>query len=138
MITVYLNLPGNAAEAVEFYTRIFEAPEPYIMRMNDIPEEDKDNVPEGGLGLLAYANVVTFAGDLMLSDAMPGETATPTNAVYVCLSHKDFDLLKRTFDALHREGGEVEMPLEPTFFSKLYGIVKDKYGFRWMIMADEY
>lgn len=35
------------------------------------------------------------------------------------------------------EEGEVIMPLEETFFSPLYGQVKDKYGFYWMIMSSE-
>ena len=136
MISVYLNLPGNAEEAAKYYTKVFEAPEPYMMRFRDVPPEDLENVPKELHNLLAYANVKTFAGDVMLSDAMPGEPCAPSGAVYICLSHKDHDRLRKNFDAL-LEDGVMEMPLEPTFFSPLYGIVVDKFGFKWMIMSDE-
>ncbi len=137
MITVYLNLPGNTEEAIAFYTRVFKAPAPYIMRLNEMPQDDQAFFPEETRHQIAYANIKTFAGDLMLSDSFPNDPATPTNAVYICLSHKDHDLIKSTFEALQEEGGQVEMPLEATFFNPLYGIVVDKFGFRWMMMAQE-
>lgn len=136
MITVYLNFPGNAGEAIDYYTKLFDAPAPYVMRVNEMPHDDQQYFPEESRHLVAYANIKTFAGDLMLSDEMPGQQVKPTDAVYLNLSHTDHDLLKKTFDAMAKDG-EIVMPLEPVFFNPLYGIVKDKFGFNWMIMADE-
>lgn len=136
MITVYLNFPGTASEAIAYYTHLFDAPEPYIMRFDQMPPDDQAFFPEDSRHLVAYANIKTFAGDLMLSDEIPGQQAVPTDAIYINLSHKDQALLKKTFEAFAKDG-EVLMPLEPVFFNPLYGIVKDKFGFNWMIMAEE-
>ena len=136
MITVYLNFPGTAGQAIEYYTKLFDAPAPYVMRFDEMPQDDQEYFPEDQRHLVAYANIKTFAGDLMLSDEMPGQTPVPTDAIYLNLSHKDHGLLRRTFEAFAKDG-EIMMPLEPVFFTPLYGIVKDKFGFNWMIMAEE-
>ena len=34
-------------------------------------------------------------------------------------------------------GGRVDMPLEKTFWSSYFGMLKDKFGVNWMISLDE-
>lgn len=46
-----------------------------------------------------------------------------------CLSASE---TKRCFEALS-ENGEVTMPLSNTFWGSFFGMVKDRYGFHWMI-----
>ena len=41
---------------------------------------------------------------------------------------------KQRFDAL-AEGGQVQMPLNETFFAKSFGMVADRFGMSWMVMA---
>jgi PhnB protein len=41
---------------------------------------------------------------------------------------------ERKFKAL-AAGGQVQMPLSETFFAKRFGMVADKFGVGWMIMA---
>lgn len=135
MISVYLNLNGNAREAAHYYARVLDAPEPDIMTPSQAPADD-----EGMAALPAdfviHANVTTFAGNLMLSDNFPGQSAEPSEALSITLSHSDHALLARAFDNLAKDG-RVDMPLAPTFFSSLFGSLRDKYGFMWLIMSDE-
>jgi PhnB protein len=42
---------------------------------------------------------------------------------------------RRVFDRL-AEGGEVRMPLERTFWTPAFGTLTDRFGTRWMVMAD--
>jgi PhnB protein len=133
MIEVYLSLNGNAAEAAIYYAQLFEAPEPYIMRFADMPKADQDQMPPGAENLVMYANVKTSVGDIMMSDMMPGSSVTPNEGVWINYSMKDEERLRQYFDAMAKDG-EVLMPLEKTFFSPLYGQVKDKFGFYWMFM----
>ena len=35
------------------------------------------------------------------------------------------------------EGGKVLMPLTKTFWSPMYGMLVDKFGVHWMVMADD-
>ena len=41
---------------------------------------------------------------------------------------------ERMFSAL-AEGGQVQMPLVETFFADRFGMVADKFGVGWMVMA---
>ena len=136
MITVYLNFPGNAAEAANYYAKVFDAPAPEIMTPAGMPAEDRAQMGPVPDDFTVHANVATFGGNLMLSDAFPGFEPQPGSMVNITYSHTDHDRIRRAFDNLTRDG-EVEMPLEPAFFSPLFGSVRDKYGLTWMLMADE-
>lgn len=134
MIEVYLNLNGNAEEAPLFYAQAFSAPDPYLFRFADLPKEDQKKTPPGMENRLIHGNVKTFTGDIMLSDTMPGQEVSPTSANWISVGGADHDRLRQAFSAL-AEGGEVLMPLSETFFSPLYGELRDKYGFYWMFNA---
>jgi PhnB protein len=47
---------------------------------------------------------------------------------------KDEADAKRRFTAL-AEGGQVNLPLSETFFAKSFGMVADRFGLNWMVMA---
>lgn len=133
MVEVYLNLNGNSAEAAHYYAEAFKAEAPYLMRFTDMPKEDQESSPPGMENLVIYGHVKTFAGDIMLSDELPGNTVSPTSAVWITVSHPDAGKIRAAFEALARDG-EILMPLEETFFSPLYGQLRDKFGFHWMFM----
>lgn len=42
----------------------------------------------------------------------------------------------RIFEALS-EGGQVDQPIIPTFFSPAFGLVVDRFGVPWMVVADQ-
>jgi len=135
MIEPYLSLGGNAAEAAAYYAGVFDTPEPQLMRYGEIPPGDMEVSPEIA-PLVMHASVKTYGGELMLSDAMPGSDTTPSAGVWITLSHPDLNRLRETFERLSREG-RVLKPLEPSFFSLLYGQLRDKYGFFWMLMSPD-
>jgi PhnB protein len=35
------------------------------------------------------------------------------------------------------DGGKVQQPLIPTFFSSSFGMVDDRFGVSWMVMAQK-
>lgn len=135
MIEVYLNFSGNARQAAQYYAQVFETDPPYLMGTGDMPKAEQDQAGPGASDMLIYGNVKTFAGDIMLSDRMPGAPdQRPNDAMWITLTHTDQALLRRSFDRLAQDG-QVLMPLEPSFFSPLYGQVRDKYGYHWMLMV---
>lgn len=101
-----------------------------------MPPAEQGKVSDDWKNLVIHANVKTFAGDIMLSDNPPDQVSAPSAALNICLSHTDLERLRRVFERLAKDG-EVIMPLEPTFFSPLFGQVRDKFGFYWMIMSSE-
>jgi PhnB protein len=50
------------------------------------------------------------------------------------LTAKDEAEAERLFAALG-DGGEVQMPLEKTFFSPRFGMVADRFGVSWMVVV---
>lgn len=54
------------------------------------------------------------------------------NNISLSLNPKDEAEARRWYDAL-REGGEVTMELSPTFWAKLFAMVRDRFGINWMI-----
>ncbi len=133
MIGVYLNFPGNTMEALPYYRQAFDAGEPYVMRYTDMPEEDQQSAGPEMKDLVMYSALTTYAGVLEMSDDLPERGFTPNSACWISVTHDNADALRRTFEFLARDG-EVIMPMEPAFFSPLYGQVRDKFGYHWMLM----
>jgi PhnB protein len=52
----------------------------------------------------------------------------------IALSSPDAAQARRWFDALAQDGA-VQMPMGPTFWSPAFGMVHDRFGVLWMVMA---
>ena len=70
----------------------------------------------------------------MAADTPPGMEFDAGTNINLCLNGPDMDKLSGWYAALG-EGGQVEMPLTPTFFADKFGMVADKFGVSWMILA---
>lgn len=133
----YLNFDGNAEEAMRFYQSILggEFPDGF-MYMGDMPdgppmsEEDKKRVMHTTLVL---PNDLRIMG----SDTFPGFGGPfkQGNQTQVYLDLDSMAETKRIFDQLSA-GGEIEMPLEKTFWGSYFGNFTDKYGICWMVSYD--
>jgi PhnB protein len=52
----------------------------------------------------------------------------------LALSARDDAEAKRIFNAL-ADGGQVRMPLTKTFFASSFGMLADRFGIGWMVLA---
>ena len=78
-----------------------------------------------------HASLTIGGSDLMLSDGRnSGHPEFKGSAL--SLNPKDEAEADRLFAALG-EGGQVQMPIGKTFFSRRFGMVADKFGVSWMI-----
>jgi PhnB protein len=50
---------------------------------------------------------------------------------------KDEADARRRFEALAADSGQVQMPLGETFFARSFGMVADKFGVSWMVIAGQ-
>ena len=129
----YVFFKDQARAAMTRYGEVFgNAPE--IMSFKDMPEEDRAQMPGVPDDAVMHAGVAIGDGWLFASDDPSGETPEMAGC-NVCVSLAGDDETRRVFDAL-AEGGEVRMPLSPMFWTSLFGTLTDKFGVRWMIMAD--
>lgn len=131
----YLHFQGNCAEAMKAYADIFGATDLQIMRYADAPPTA--GVPPGGGGdKVMHARLSVGGQSLMASDFPDHMKGDPQAAVSVSHMVQDVAVGKAVFDRL-ADRGAVIMPFGPTFFSKGFGMVKDRFGTHWMIMGPE-
>jgi PhnB protein len=67
-------------------------------------------------------------------DAPPGNAGKPGDNFAIEIMCPDELQIKVIFAAL-KVGGTVMMPLDKTFFSPFFGMLRDRYGTIWMISA---
>ena len=131
----YLFFTDTCGEAMHFYAEVFGSPEPEIMPFAAVPEEERTNMPGMPADAVMHAAVRIGDGWIFASDDPTGSTPRMAGSS-VNVSLPTADEARRVFDRL-ADGGEVRMPLEPTFWSPAFGALTDRFGTRWMIMADD-
>lgn len=133
----YLNFPGTCEEAFTFYRSVFGGEFGYVGRFSEMPPDVP--VPEGYGDKIMHISLDIDGKSMLMGSDAPEGFGPPFNAgnnVHLSLDAKDEAGAKRLYDAL-REGGQVSMPLEPTFWAKLFAMVTDRYGINWMISYGE-
>lgn len=134
-VEAYLVFNGNCREAVEFYSKVFKTEAPNIMTFGDSPQDPSYTMPEEAKNLVMHANLIIAGSRVMFSDTWPGSPYVVGNNVTVALVSEDEALLRSAFEGL-KEGGTVKMELQETFWSKAFGMVKDKFGVEWQISLE--
>mgnify|MGYP005983107927 CR=1 FL=1 len=130
---IYLNFKTEAAEAIHFYEKVFETTADGVMTFGDMPADPDHPVPAEAKDLILNANMIIEGTHVMFSD-VPDGMGMPLvvgNTISLVVSTEDEDQIDRQFNLL-AEGGNVTMPLGPTFWTKKYGLLTDKFGINWM------
>ncbi|HKU47097.1 MAG TPA: VOC family protein [Burkholderiales bacterium] len=130
-IEPYLFFEGRTEEALEFYKNRLGAKIQAVIRYKENPEPkynppNSDNKVMHALFLLGDARVMASDGNCTGKPSFQGFALTLNAA-------NEADA-KQRFDAL-AEGGQVQMPLNETFFARSFGMVADRFGVNWMVMA---
>lgn len=134
-VDVYLNFNGNCRDAVEFYAELFKTERPQIMTFGEAPPNPNYELPEEAKNLVMHTRLNIDGSNIMFSDTFPGMPFVEGNNVTLAIVNKDIDQIKSMYEGL-KEGGEVVMELQETFWSKLYGQVTDKFGIHWQLNYD--
>lgn len=135
-LSLFINYNGNCREAVLFYAKVFDLPEPQFMTFGDGPDNPEYPIPEEAKGRIMYAGLTIAGGQVMFSDSFPGMDVEIGSNVSLTLGSTDIEEIRRWFDRLS-EGGTVDMPLQETFWSKCYGSLTDRYGVLWQVSHDD-
>ena len=133
-IQPYLFFEGRTEEAFEFYRKALGAEVQMMLRYKDSPEPAK--CPDGSAppaDKVMHANILVGGTQLMASDGFC--SGKPNFSGFsLTFEAKDEADAKKRFEAL-AAGGRVNQPLTETFFAKAFGMVVDKFGLSWMIIA---
>ena len=127
----YLFFEGRTEEALDFYKQKLGAKVEAMMRYKDNPDPQYN--PPNSANKVMHALFRIGDTKVMASDgncagkpsfqgfALTINAANPAEA-------------KQRFDAL-ADGGPVQMPLNETFFATSFGMVADRFGMSWMVIA---
>jgi len=133
LMELFINFDGNCREAVEFYAKVFKSSVNNLMTYGEAPPDPNYPVAEADKDRVIYAGVPMGNIVVMFSDVPAGSEFIKGNNISPTVSVDDKDEVTRIFNELAAEG-EVYMPLGQTFFSELFGMVKDKFGVIWQIL----
>lgn len=128
----YLSFDGNCAEAFAFYNQAIADNAGRVeirTHASALSEMGKD--PEWHDKVL-HAQFLFEDLALFGSDNPPAHRVAPNAMVNLSLHLEDTDRAEVIFRNLCA-GGEVFTPLAETFWAPRFGMLRDRYGFSWMI-----
>jgi PhnB protein len=127
----YLFFEGRTEEALEFYRQKLGAKVEAVLRYKENPEP-KYNPPNSENKVM---HALFSIGDTKVMASDGNCTGKPSfQGFALTINAKDAAEARQRFDAL-ADGGQVQMPLAETFFAKSFGMVADRFGMGWMIIA---
>lgn len=131
LIQPYLFFGGRCQEALDFYRTALGAQVDVLMLHKDSPEPPPLGTLQPGFeDKVMQATLRIGASTLMASDGCeegPGFSGFSLSPVVPTETEAD-----RAFAAL-AEGGQVQMPLDETFWSPRFGMLTDRFGIGWMV-----
>ncbi|MCL2529729.1 MAG: VOC family protein [Coriobacteriia bacterium] len=131
-LELYFYFDGNCREALEFYARVFNSSVNNLMTYGDAPPNPEHPVSEEDQSRVLYAGIPIGNMVAMFSDVPYGTKYTLGTNISPTIGTEDKQELARLFNEL-KEGGEVQMELQETFFSECFGMVVDKFGLMWQL-----
>ncbi|HWO75153.1 MAG TPA: VOC family protein [Bacillus sp. (in: firmicutes)] len=131
-INSYIVTNGNGQVAVKFYESALDAKVLSVQTFGDMPEDPNYPTPAEAKDRILHAHLKVGNNDLMISDTFPGQPFAIGDQVTIAVSVSTPEKSKDVFEQLS-VGGQVIMELQPTFWSPLYGQVKDQFGVTWQV-----
>ena len=134
VLNPYLNFPGNAEEAFNFYKSVFGGDfAGGVFRFKDTPEADKLNVKDREK-VMHVALPVGKGNMIMATDAVEsmGHKLTAGNNFHLSLEAESKEEADKLFKGLS-VGGNVTMPMADAFWGAYFGMLTDKFGIQWMV-----
>lgn len=131
----YLFFNGRSEEAAAFYGQAIGAEIVMMMRNRESPERPPEGMlPPGSEDKVMHMTL--RVGDAVVMGSDGTCSGKPDFSGFsLSLTAPDKATGERWFGALG-EGGKVDMPFGPTFFSPGFGMVTDKFGLQWMVVLD--
>ncbi len=130
----YLFFDGKCEEALNFYRDALGAKVESLMRFKEHPDSlESGMVPKDAGEKIMHAAFRVGDNLVMASDGQCKGHAS-FQGFSLALTAPDATEAERLFGLLSASG-QVQMPLSETFFSPRFGMVADRFGVTWMVLA---
>jgi PhnB protein len=135
-IQPYLFFDGRCEEALRFYRDAIGAEIVDLMRFGESPEPcGEGQMPPGSEDKVMHASFRVGDTLVMASDGNCAGKPTFEGVALALSAPTDADA-ERVFAAL-ADGGQVQMPMGPTFFASRFGMTADRFGVSWMVITEK-
>lgn len=129
----YVYFEGRAGEAIEFYKKALGAQVEMIMHFKDGPPEMQSQIAPGTADKVMHACLKIGDTPVFISDGRCGGKAEFSGVTLTLNADSDAEA-EKLFAALGK-GGQEQMAMSETFFATRFGMLADKFGVSWMILA---
>jgi PhnB protein len=131
-IEPYLIFDGRAEEAIEFYKTALGATVNRLVRYKDSPQQHALPVPNSENKVM-HASMTMGETEVFIADGHCGGNPV-FEGITLSLTAADEAEAERTFAGLS-DGGKVSMPIGKQYFAARFGMVTDRFGVAWMVIA---
>ncbi|WP_343520942.1 VOC family protein [Sphingomonas sp.] len=133
-IAAQLEFDGNCRQAFELYAELFGGE---IAVMNALGDTREVPLPpgssDGGPGMIRFAEL-RIGDNRILGNDLPVGQYAPPRGFNVAMHVEHATDARRIFDGL-AAGGKVTTPLTKVEWAELFGMVTDRFGVPWLILA---
>lgn len=132
MLYPTISFQGNCNEAIAFYKEALGATIKSIAHFKNAPTTDLAEGMNLPPDFVMDSEIIIDGQTVAMTD---GATSRPTADFFsFCMLKKTEMEVRDVFEKLANCGKVIE-PLAPVFWSDLYGVVEDRFGFQWMVMV---
>ena len=132
-VSVHLTFNGNCQEAMELYCKLMDGKILSITTFGETPAGQ--DVPDDWQGKVVHGTM--SLGNIAVATAdIPPERYQSSQGINMFIEIEDPDEASRVFARL-AEGGEVQMPIQETFWAKRFGVVVDRFGIPWEVNCSQ-
>ncbi|MEZ5018429.1 MAG: VOC family protein [Flavipsychrobacter sp.] len=139
-VNPYLTFLGNCEAAFNHYKSIFGGDFTYVGRFSDMPpQEGQPPLPEEMKNLIMHISLPISKETILMGSDTGGEWApkvTIGNNITISISTDSKEDADKFFNGLS-EGGNITMPIGPTFWGDYFGMCTDKFDINWMVSYNE-
>lgn len=133
-IQPYLSFEGRCQEALDFYEKAIGAKTEVVMLFKDAPPDVQMQISPESKNKVMHSSFKVGDTQIMATDGGCQGTSS-FSGITLTLNATDSAEAEKLFAALGQGGGKVMMPMNETFFAHRFGMLADKFGVPWMVLA---
>ena len=138
-INPYIHFNGNAEEAFTFYKSVFGGEFARIARFKDMPANPEYPMPEKEANKIMHVALPIGKTSVLMGSDTPeflGKHNEKETRSKISISAESKEEAEKIFNRLSQDG-EVEMPIDEAPWGAYFGMLRDKYGFEWMVNFEQ-
>jgi len=131
----YLMFKGNCNQAIELYKEAFGAKLLYKQTYGEAKNMVNFPIYPEMEELVMHSTIEIDGRTIMCGDS-PDTNISGSN-MNISVESDTTDKIQKAWDILKQEAQNINMELNQTFFAKLHGSLKDKFGINWTFTAEQ-